>query len=96
MTLAIDRSAKSGRQTAAGGRASAFHRQDTNRYPAQRGEEKMPRGSAQPLEKAQNGQENPSKSKAFFPLIVLARIWPGLGKFDLAWKKLGWRVENKT
>jgi hypothetical protein len=34
-------------------------------------EKKAPRGSAQVLEKVQNGQENPRKSK-HFPLIDLA------------------------
>jgi hypothetical protein len=37
------------------------------------GKEKSPGGSAQPLEKAQNGQGNPRKSKPF-PLIFFAPV----------------------
>jgi hypothetical protein len=40
----------------------------------------LPGGSAQLLEKARFGQANPRKSK-LFPLIVFARIWPGLAGF---------------
>jgi hypothetical protein len=43
-------------------------------------EEKWPRGSAQPIEKAQFRQENPRKSK-LFSLIGFARAWPGFAGF---------------
>jgi len=39
--------------------------------------EKRAWGSAQPIEKAQNGQGNPRKSWPF-PLLDSAGIWPGL------------------
>jgi hypothetical protein len=41
---------------------------------------KQPRGSAQPLEKAQKRQENPRKSKPF-PLIFLVRAWLDFAEF---------------
>jgi len=47
--------------------------------------EKNARGSAQPIEKAQNGQENPRKSKLF----SFGFSWIPFGRFGLAWKNLG-------
>jgi hypothetical protein len=44
------------------------------------GKEKSPGGSAQPLEKAQNGQGNPRKSKPF-PWIDFDPAWPDLAGF---------------
>jgi hypothetical protein len=43
-------------------------------------QEKIPRGSAQALEKAQFRQENPRKSKPF-PLIVFGRAWLNFAGF---------------
>jgi hypothetical protein len=39
-----------------------------------------PGGSAQPLQKAHFGQENPRKSK-LFSLILFGQAWPGLAGF---------------
>jgi hypothetical protein len=39
-----------------------------------------PEGSAQPLEKARFGQENPRKSKPF-SLLGFVRAWPGFAGF---------------
>jgi hypothetical protein len=41
---------------------------------------KMPRGSAQPLEKARFGQGNPRKSKPF-SLMDFAQAWLGFAGF---------------
>jgi hypothetical protein len=43
------------------------------------------RGSAQPFEKAQNGQENPRKTKPFSPISFarLGWIWLGFAQFGI-------------
>jgi hypothetical protein len=46
--------------------------------------EKWPRGSAQPLENARFGQDNPKKSKPF-PLIFFARAWLDFAGFGYIW-----------
>jgi hypothetical protein len=51
---------------------------DTNGQ--ERTKEKSSKGSTQPLEKVQNGQENPRKAKPF-SLIVFARPWLDLDRF---------------
>jgi hypothetical protein len=50
--------------------------------PAGQGDKKVfcPRGSLQPIEKAQNGQGNPRKSK-LFSLIHFAPAWLGFAGF---------------
>jgi hypothetical protein len=48
----------------------------------------LPKGSLQPFEKAQFGQENPRKSKPF-PLIYFARLGRGLAGFGQIWNSLG-------
>jgi hypothetical protein len=46
--------------------------------------EKMPEGSAQPIEKADSGEANPRKSK-LFPWRNLAGAWAGLAGFGKIW-----------
>ena len=49
---------------------------------------KRPGGSAEALEKARSGQENPRKSKPF-PLIVFGRAWLDFAGFGSIWFRLG-------
>jgi hypothetical protein len=54
-----------------------------NGFPPAKRDEKdffCPRGSAQPLEKAQNGQGNPRKTRRF-SLIYFAGAWVDFGGF---------------
>jgi hypothetical protein len=47
-----------------------------------------PRGSVQPIEKAQSGQGNPRDSK-LFPLISFDFFWLGMAGFGKIWVWLG-------
>jgi hypothetical protein len=52
-----------------------------------------PGGSAQPLEKAQNGQGIPRKSEGF-SFIRFAWAWVGLAGFCWIWDRLGKRISR--
>jgi hypothetical protein len=80
MTPPIDSARATRRRTPPGGRALIVHHYLAlyARDPGQK--KKGLGGSAQPTEKAQFRQENPRKSK-LFPLIGLARPWPGFAGF---------------
>jgi hypothetical protein len=55
-------------------------RRKTQRLGKEREKIFLARGSAQPIEKAQFGQGNPSKSK-LFSLIFFGRAWPDFAGF---------------
>jgi len=66
-------------QSSSGDRRT-LHASTPTYWPTMAGKEKSPGGSAQPLEKAQNGQGNQRKSKPF-PWIDFDPAWPDLAGF---------------